>query len=89
VDRTFTTGERIPESGIYRVVHRQHRLPHVVTLLKNETFPRCVKCGNLVEFELVLAAEHYRDGEATVRIYALPDLDDRKRIKPLSLGLPK
>jgi len=61
----------------------------VVTLLKNETFPRCVKCGNLVEFELVLAAEHYRDTEAGVRIYALPDLDDKKRTKPLSLGLAR
>lgn len=87
MDRKFQTGQRIPASGIYRVKHRQHRLPHVVTLIKNETFPRCVKCGNLVDFELVLAAEDYREAEASVRIYALPDLDDRRRSKPLSLGL--
>ena len=89
VDRTFKTGQLIPASGIYRIVHRQHRLPHIVTLLKNETFPRCIKCGNLVEFELVLAAEHYRNTEAGVRLYALPDLDDEKQTKPLTFGLPR
>lgn len=87
MDRNLQTGQRIPTSGIYRVSHREHRLPHLVTLLKHETFPRCVKCGNLVEFELVLAGEYFSDTEPSVRIYALPDLDDGKGTKPLSLGL--
>lgn len=40
---TFRTGEPIPESGIYRVIHKAHRLPHEVTLVWGQAFPRCAK----------------------------------------------
>jgi hypothetical protein len=40
------TGVAVPESGIYRVSHSQHRLPHEVTLLKDQQFPRL--CGLFV-----------------------------------------
>ena len=52
----FRTGETIKESGIYRVHHNQHRLPHEVTLLQGQDFPRCTRCDDGVSFELVLAA---------------------------------
>lgn len=51
------TGNRVPESGIYRVTHAGHRLPHAVTICKGETFPRCAKCADLVVFELVRQVE--------------------------------
>jgi hypothetical protein len=77
------TGQEIPKSGIYRVIHRQHRLPHEVTLLNGETFPRCAKCGNLVEFELIQAASYHLDGDSFhVRLYALPVLGDPEPVKP-------
>jgi len=86
----FKTGQQIPDSGVYKVSHQQHRLPHEVTLLKGETFPRCVKCGDRVEFELVHAAPYQRDGTAfQVQLYALPDLDDEGPINPLTLGLAR
>ena len=49
----FETGHAVPESGIYRVTHAGHRLPHAVTICKGETFPRCARCADLVVFELV------------------------------------
>jgi len=82
----FETGQKIPESGIYRVVHQQHRLPHEVTLLKGELFPRCIKCGDMVEFELIHTAHHERGTSLSVLLYALPDLDDPPT-NPLTLGI--
>jgi hypothetical protein len=41
--RKFASGEAVPKSGIYSVVHRQHRLPHEVTMLAGQMFPACGK----------------------------------------------
>ncbi len=54
--RTHHTGERIPQSGIYRVYHRGHRLPDEVALHEGFPFPRCSKCSQKVSFRLVQAA---------------------------------
>ena len=50
----YRTGLQVPFSGIYNVIHKQHRLAHEVTLLKSNTFPRCSKCDKAVQFELVM-----------------------------------
>jgi hypothetical protein len=75
--RYFKTGDRIPESGIYRVAHREHRLPGEVTLLQDQRFPRCAKCGEQVRFRLV---QRVPDADAPaalrVRLYELPVLDE-------------
>lgn len=47
----FRAGERIPESGIYRVYHRGHRTTHECILLRGELFPRCSSCGAEVQFQ--------------------------------------
>ncbi len=74
---TFQTGESIPGSGIYRVVHKAHRLPYDVTLLRNETFPRCAKCKNAVKFQLIKAATGMLNERGfCVRLYELPEEDD-------------
>lgn len=86
----YGTGQAIPKSGIYTVFHAQHRLPHEVTLLEGETFPRCAKCGNLVEFVLDQSAPS--GGNAAQfpnRVFALPDLDEVQAPNPLRLGLPR
>jgi hypothetical protein len=49
----FNTGEIIPQSGIYQVIHTEHRLPHEVTLLRSNPFPPCAQCGNNVTFKLL------------------------------------
>lgn len=71
---TFRTGEPIAESGIYRVIHKAHRLPHEVTLLRDQVFPRCAKCRDEVKFELVRALSE-RLNHQDFRIY-LYELDE-------------
>lgn len=52
------SGESVPESGIYSVVHdSNHHDPHDVTCVKYEHFPPC-KCGKGAAFKLKYAAEH-------------------------------
>lgn len=76
---TFRTGERITRSGIYRVIHRKHRLPHEVTLLRDQVFPRCAKCHDQVKFLLVRGArlpEIESEFSTHIYLYELPILDD-------------
>ena len=71
----FITEESIPESGIYRVIHsKSHRLPHEVTLIGGERFPRCGGCDDAVEFELMQAAP-YIGHLRGIRVYELPVLN--------------
>lgn len=78
-ENVYRTGESIPESGIYEVSHSAHRLPHEVTLLVGKNFPRCEKCGELVEFRLVRSAPHITsDNHFRVVLFSLPELEDDK-----------
>lgn len=73
----FSTGDTVPVTGLYVVHHAAHRLPHEALLLKGEQFPRCAKCADQVEFELLKAVpgfEQHRDRIA--KLYELPELDD-------------
>lgn len=73
--KAFRTGETIPVTGIYRVSHAAHRLPHDCTLIEGYAFPRCSKCGDAVHFEVVATAPLWRSGPTrTVIIYELPEL---------------
>ena len=80
----FRTDEMVSQSGIYRVRHRKHRLPHEVTLFRDQQFPRCAKCQNAVTFELVRAGNTEPDGarglSSPIRLYELPVLDDEQEI---------
>ena len=74
----FQTGEKIPMNGIYRVIHHQHRLPHEVTLLRDEEFPKCAKCQDAVKFELVYGVDSndvQNELSTRIRLYELPVLD--------------
>ena len=73
--KQFRCGEKILESGIYRVVHRNHRLPHEVTLLRDQLFPKCTKCEDSVYFELVRSAPDITLAPFKVALYALPVSD--------------
>lgn len=66
-------GDAIPESGLYRVHHFEHRSPHEVTLLRNELFPRCAKCGDAVYFQLVRAVPGLERKDFKVRLYSIPE----------------
>lgn len=76
----FKTGGIIPDSGIYQVNHSAHRLPHEITLIRSEKFPKCQKCAEAVTFKLLRSVkETSRDESAVlfnVALYELPVLDD-------------
>lgn len=75
--RRFRTGEQIPYSGIYKVFHASHRLPHEVTLLDGEIFPRCLKCDSSVEFQLIQQVSNILDkGAFRVVLFGLPTTDE-------------
>ena len=74
----FRCGDKILESGIYRVYHRNHRLPHEVTLLRDQLFPKCVKCEDSVYFELVRSAPDITLAPFKVALYALPANDEEE-----------
>jgi hypothetical protein len=80
----FRTDEMVPQSGIYKVRHKKHRLPHEVTLFRDQQFPRCAKCQDAVTFELVQAVNTETDGPrrslAPICVYELPVLDDEQEI---------
>src|SRR5438270_6623078 len=73
--KQFRCGDKILESGIYRVVHRNHRLPHEVTLLRDQLFPKCTRCEDSVYFELVRSAPDITLGPFKVALYELPVTD--------------
>ena len=68
----------VPTTGIYRITHAAHRLPHEVVLIAGGQFPRCSKCGDLVSFELVLETRVRFEYEP-VQIYELPVIDDEEK----------
>jgi hypothetical protein len=74
----FKTGQKVPESGIYRVVHEGHRLPHEVTLLKGEAFPRCSKCADQVGFEALSLAPALLEKRGGIVVYELPEIEKDK-----------
>lgn len=49
-EQGYKPSERVPVSGIYRVVHNSHRPEHEATLIEDETFPSCAMCGEEVRF---------------------------------------
>jgi hypothetical protein len=77
----FKTGATVPESGIYRVFHNAHRLPHEVTLFRGNLFPRCSKCQDDVVFELLHAASRTFSLER-LTLYELPTIDDDQPMEP-------
>ena len=53
----FVPGAIAPRSGVYRVHHYAHRMPHLVTVNKGMIFPECKRCGAKVGFVPMVAAE--------------------------------
>jgi hypothetical protein len=72
----FRCGDKIMESGIYLVVHSNHRLPHEVTLLRDQLFPKCSRCEDSVYFELVRSAPDITLAPFKVALYALPAAEE-------------
>ncbi|HSE48667.1 MAG TPA: hypothetical protein VLA96_05615 [Terriglobales bacterium] len=48
-------GVIVEQSGIYRAYHRAHRMPHNVFVPSGTRLPECQRCGDDVEFALLMA----------------------------------
>ena len=60
----FKPGEKVPRSGIYKVLHdSQHAEEHEVTCVYGKPFPPCNHCGHKVRFKLVKAAQHIEQND--------------------------
>jgi hypothetical protein len=60
----YEPGEKVPHSGIYKVVHdKQHTANHEVTCVYGKTFPPCNHCGKHPRFTLIRAAQHIGSNE--------------------------
>ncbi len=68
------TGDTVPESGIYRVIHQGHRLPHEVTL-RGQQFPRCSRCADRVVFQVIRTVPQLSELREAVILYELPAFD--------------
>ena len=60
--REFKPGDEVPDSGIYKVTHDVHSLPHEVTCVKGKIFPPCKSCRH-PRFVLIRAAHHIENHE--------------------------
>ena len=57
-EQSFRVGERAPESGTYRVIHRGHRDDHNAIVIRGDEFPECRYCKNAARFMLLEQAEY-------------------------------
>ncbi len=55
-EEQFRPGDKVPQSGIYRIEHDKHRMMHHATLTGGTRFPRCKQCGDAVRFVSVRAS---------------------------------
>jgi hypothetical protein len=76
-EERFSTQQQVLVTGLYRVTHGAHRLPHEALLLAGERFPRCAKCSDQVQFELLAATPGVElRSQKIARVYELPVLED-------------
>jgi hypothetical protein len=53
---SYRPGQKVPESGVYKVCHELHRPQHEATLVAGDLFPECQQCETAVRFQLLRAA---------------------------------
>ncbi len=75
---SYTSGQRVPASGIYEVRHREHRVPHEVTLLKDQFFPPCAKCGTAVQFKIIRVVAEIDKMREKIVLNVLPVIDEEQ-----------
>jgi hypothetical protein len=70
------SGEPIPSSGLYQVLHDDHALPSQVTLVKGFSFPPCAECAIPVHFKLLRVMPHLDSLRGNIVLNVLPVLKD-------------
>lgn len=66
-EQVFRPGDRVPCSGVFQVVHRDHREAHEATMAMGGTFPNCTVCGDGVRFQLVKKAADLKSDDDFLR----------------------
>jgi len=74
-ERVFQTGDVVPESGVYTVLHSHHRERHSATIFKGDRFPLCARCGAGVRFMLSRRATLISDDLDFKQLSAPPKLE--------------
>ena len=62
-EKIYRSGEQVPRTGLYRVAHYQHRMPHDAVLRQGDVFPACNKCRERVTFRLSANAAPLADDQ--------------------------
>jgi hypothetical protein len=57
MEDVFQPGDKVPRSGVYRVMHARNHAPrHEVTVVYGRDFPLCNACGRQARFVLLRPA---------------------------------
>lgn len=56
--RAFKPGQTVPISGLYTVVHQDHRAQHEVLAIRGDEFPGCRVCKDAVRFYVSQVVPH-------------------------------
>jgi hypothetical protein len=82
----FRVDDVVPDTGIYRVFHSDHRLSHHALLLKDTWFPRCLQCGHNVQYEFIKRVPQVENDAdfSSLRVFEISHLDQQTRRKKLA-----
>jgi hypothetical protein len=58
VKTALSPGETVSLSGVYRVVHTEHRPDHFVVVVSRDVLPACRICGGNVTFHLERSVDY-------------------------------
>lgn len=77
----FRAGEEIMVTGLYRVFHIDHRVRHEAILCAGGVFPRCSKCAEEVQFDLLAAAPQLQKDRnfSSLKLYEIPHPSEEQR----------
>jgi hypothetical protein len=56
--RAYRPGQMVPISGIYTVIHLDHRAPHEAVAVRGDLFPACRICKGQVRFHIAQIVPH-------------------------------
>ena len=58
----YASGSRVPQTGIYEMIHHGQAQAHEVVLIQGNLFPRCEGCRKDVRFRLLRRTPDIFDG---------------------------
>ena len=56
--RAYKPGQIVPISGVYTIIHLDHRPPHEAVAVRGDLFPACRICKEQVRFQVAQIVPH-------------------------------